>query len=201
MTRSIAGQASLAGFEPAAPTDRLFFALLPDPATAAQLAALAQQQAARHGLRGVPLEPERLHVTLCHLGDWVGLPPDVLDAATRAAAELAWAPFEVRLDQVGSFGGHRDSKPFVLKAAGGNTELRRFHAALAQHLGRHGLARAASGSLEPHVTLLYDRTMVPFEPVPPIAWRANEWVLVHSLLGRHRHLRLASWPLSAPAGG
>jgi 2'-5' RNA ligase len=33
------------------------------------------------------------------------------------------------------------------------------------------------------------------EKVAPIAWRAREFVLVHSLLGQTRHIPLARWPL------
>ena len=194
-------QATLAGFEPASPTDRLFFALFPDRASVARLAALAQEQADRHGLRGAPLPPERFHLTLFHLGDWAGLPPDVVDAACRAAAQLHATAFEVRLDEVASFASRREKKPFVLKARGGNQALRSFHAELARQLGMLGLARAASESFEPHVTLLYDRRLVPAEPVPPVAWQAGEWVLVHSLLGQGRHLRLGSWPMDGAAGG
>jgi 2'-5' RNA ligase len=201
MNEPSAGQASLAGFGSAAPTDRLFFALFPDPATAARLARLAQHQAAGHGLRGMPLAPERFHLTLFHLGDWAGLPADVVDAATRAAAQLHPPGFEVCFDEVGSFVSRRDKKPLVLKARGGNQALRGFHAELGRQLGMHGLARAASEPLEPHVTLLYDRRMVPFAPVEPVLWRACEWVLVHSLLGQTQHRRLATWPLSGVPGG
>jgi 2'-5' RNA ligase len=193
-------QAMFPGFAPEAPTDRLFFALFPDPATAARLAALAQDQAARHGLSGLPLPRERLHVTLFHLGDWSGVPPDVVDAACRAAAKLHATPFEVRLDEVASFANHGE-KPFVLKAHGGNQALRSFRAELARQLRRQGLARAAGESFEPHVTLLYDRRLVPAEPLPPVAWQAGEWVLVHSLLGQSRHLRLGTWPMHGAAGG
>lgn len=193
-------QASLFGSEPTA-TDRLFFALVPDSATAARLTALAHEQAGRHGLHGTPLPAERFHLTLFHLGDWVGLPPDVVDAACRAAARLRTMPFEVRLDETASFVNRREKKPFVLKARDGNQALRGFHAEFARQLGKQGLARAASESFEPHVTLLYDRRLVPPEPVPPVAWQAGEWVLVHSLLGQGRHLRLGNWPMTGAAGG
>lgn len=200
MNEPMAGQASLAGFGSAAPTDRLFFALFPDPATAARLAALARDQATRHGLHGVPLPAERLHVTLFHLGDWTGLPRDVVAAASRAAAQVRSAAFELCLDEVASFANRREKKPLVLKAPGGNRALRSFRAELARQLGLQGLARAAGESFEPHVTLLYDRRVVPAEPVQPVAWWAGEWVLVHSLLGQGRHLRLGSWPMAGAVG-
>lgn len=190
----MAAQSSLPGFAPPAATDRLFLAVFPDPATAARLAALAADQCARHGLRGKPLLPGRLHVTLFHLGDWAGLPPGVVDATMKAAARVRAAPFEVVFDRVASFDGRRDRLPFVLRCEGGNTALRAFRAELGGLLREAGVVPAGSG-FEPHVTLAYDARKVAAEPVAPIGWRVDEFVLVHSLLGRARHVRLGGWPL------
>ncbi len=190
----MAAQSSLPGFAPPAATDRLFLAVFPDPAPAARLAALAADQCARHGLRGKPLLPGRLHVTLFHLGDWAGLPPGVVDATMKAAARVRAAPFEVVFDRVASFDGRRDRLPFVLRCEGGNTALRAFQAELGGLLREAGVVPAGSG-FEPHVTLAYDARKVVAEPVPPIGWRVDEFVLVHSLLGRTRHIRLGGWPL------
>lgn len=179
-----------------AATDRLFLASFPDSDTAAAIAALAAAQCAAHRLHGRPLLPGRLHVTLFHLGDAVGLRQDVVDAATVAAARLKAAAFDLAFDQVGSFAGHREKKPFVLRARDGNTALRAFHAALAGQLREVGLGRFTTAAFEPHVTLAYDaRTIAPHE-VPPIAWRAREFVLVHSLLGQTRHVPLGRWTLA-----
>lgn len=189
-------QTSLPGFAPAAATDRLFLAIFPDHETAAQLAALAATQCTRHGLRGRPLEPERFHVTLFHLGDSVGLRQDVVDAASKAASRVHAASFELGFDHVASFAGRRDKLPFVLKSDGGNAALRAFHAQLAAQLREAGLASFASGHFEPHVTLAYDARMIAPATVAPIVWRAREFVLVHSLLGKTRHLSLARWALA-----
>ena len=189
-------QPGFEGFAPAVPTDRLFFALFPDAATAGRIASLAAAQCERHGLRGKPLRTDRLHVTLFHLGDRAGVPEDVVVAASRAAGTLRAAPFAPAFDMVGSFATRRAQKPFVLKAASGNETLRGFHAGLARELRQSGLAQWTRGNFEPHVTLAYDQQSVPPRPVEPIAWRACEFVLVHSLLGQTRHIRLASWSLS-----
>jgi len=186
-------QASLPGMAPAAATDRLFLAIFPDPGKAAGLATLAAAQCAIHGLRGKPVPSARLHVTLFHLGDTAGLRQDVVDAASTAASRLEMAPFDLRFDQVASFAGRRDKLPFVLRARGGNAPLRALHAALAARLGEVGLGRFAAGSFEPHVTLAYDTRMVATQDVAPITWRAREFVLVHSLLGKTRHLTLGRW--------
>jgi 2'-5' RNA ligase len=189
-------QGGFAGFEPPVPTDRLFLALFPDAATAARIAALAASERERHGLHGKPLRSDRLHVTLFHLGDWAGVPDDLVAAASRAAMALRESPFELAFDTVASFAARRAQKPFVLKAESGNQALRDFHADLARGLRRAGLAQWTRGNFEPHVTLAYDQQLVPPRSVEPIAWRAREFVLVHSLLGQTRHIRLASWSLS-----
>ena len=190
----MATQTSLPGFAPAAATDRLFLAVFPDEAAVARLGALAAEQCARHGLRGKPLLPERFHVTLLHLGDWAGLPPDVVEATMNAAARVRAAPFEVVFDRAGSFDGRRDKLPFVLRADGGNAALRAFQADLATQLREAGVTPVGS-AFEPHVTLAYDARKVAAEPVTPVGWRVEEFVLVHSLLGRTRHIRLGCWPL------
>jgi 2'-5' RNA ligase len=190
-------QASLPGFAPAAATDRLFLATFPDPETAAQLATLAALQCARHGLRDKPLLPERFHVTLFHLGDSVGLRQEVVDAATKAAARVTTVPFDVAFDRVGSFSGHRDKLPFVLRADGGNAALRAFHVELGTRLREAGVVLPASAGFEPHVTLAYDARMIALESVAPFAWRTHEFVLIHSLLGKTRHIPLGRWVLGS----
>jgi 2'-5' RNA ligase len=188
-------QTSLPGFAPTAATDRLFLAIFPDSDTAADIAALAAAQCAAHGLRGRPLSPGRFHVTLFHLGDTVGLRQDVVDAATVAASRLKAAPFDLAFDLVGSFAGRARAVPFVLRARDGNTALRAFHAALSVQLREVGLGKFTTAAFEPHVTLAYDVRMIAPHEVAPIAWRAHEFVLVHSLLGKTQHVVLDRWPL------
>ena len=189
-------QVSLPGFGPAVDTDRLFLAIFPDPGTAAQLATLAAAQCAAHGLRGKPVQPGRLHVTLFHLGDTVGLRQEVVEAASAAASRVEMRAFELALDQVGSFSGRRDKLPFVLRARNGNAPLRALHAALAVELGEVGLGRFTATQFEPHVTLAYDVRAVAMQDVAPIAWQTREFVLVHSLLGQTRHVPLGQWALA-----
>lgn len=191
----MASQASFPGFAPVVATDRLFLAVFPDRETAAQLAALAAAQCARHGLRGKPLLTERFHVTLFHLGDSAGLRQDVVDAATRAAARMVAIPFEVAFDRVASFGGRRDKLPFVLRAEGGNAALRAFHADLGAQLRAAGVGQVTAAGFEPHVTMAYDARLVAPEAVVPVSWRVDEFVLVHSLLGKTRHIPLGRWSL------
>ncbi len=189
-------QAGFDTFAPPVPTDRLFLALFPDAESAARISAFAAEQCRSRGLHGKPLRSDRLHVTLFHLGDWAGVPDDLVAAAKGAADSLREAQFELAFDTVASFAVRRPQKPFVLKSSSANEALRGFHARLAQGLRQAGLAQWTRGSFEPHVTLAYDPQLVPPQPVETVGWRTREFVLVHSLLGQTVHMPLARWTLA-----
>jgi 2'-5' RNA ligase len=59
---------------------------------------------------------------------------------------------------------------------------------------------ALDRSFSPHVTLLYRKGRAFVRPVKPIAWRAAEFVLIHSEIGRTRYRELGRWPLVAVQG-
>jgi 2'-5' RNA ligase len=191
----MSAQASLFDFATPDPTDRLFLALFPDERTAARLRRLAEEVSARHGLRGNLIDAERLHITLFHIGDWVGLPPDTLKAALAASANLRAAPVEICLDQIASFTPQRSRPPLVLKASSGNTALRELRAALGRELTRAGLGRSVANAFEPHVTLSYPTQSIEPEAVELVRWNAAEFVLVHSLLGKTTYIPLDRWAL------
>ncbi|MEV8643528.1 hypothetical protein AB0V79_06295 [Mesorhizobium ciceri] len=60
---------------------------------------------------------------------------------------------------------------------------------------REGLK--ASDGFVPHLTLAYDRKLVPKQPMGPISFVAREFVLVHSLRGLKKYVFPEYWPLSA----
>src|SRR5690349_19996577 len=85
-------------------TDRLFLAVLPDHAARQRLSGLGQTLQREHRLQGRSLRPEHLHITLHHLGDYLNIPQNVVDSASRAVASLVSAPpFAVSLDRVVTF--------------------------------------------------------------------------------------------------
>jgi 2'-5' RNA ligase len=178
------------------PTDRLFFAVFPDDTAAGQIAAAASGLRDENRLRGRPLETGRFHVTLHHVDDYLGLPPDVVDAVSAAAETVRSAPFEVEFDYAASFSGRPGNRPFVLRGGAGLDALKAFRGKLAEALVRTGVGRKPSAQFVPHVTLLYDHLAIQQRPVEPIRWIVREFVLVHSLLGRTRHIPLARWPLN-----
>lgn len=175
-------------------TDRLFFAIFPDPATATQIARQADALRAAHRLDGRPLAPERFHITLHHLGDHAGVRRDIVAMASDAAGAMATSPFEVVFDRAASFhnGGNN---PFVLQGGEGLEALKAFQRELGLAMARAGLGKLVDRSFTPHVTMLYDRRLVAEQALSPIRWTVGDFTLVHSLLGRTEHIPLARWAL------
>jgi 2'-5' RNA ligase len=175
-------------------TDRLFFAIFPDPATAAEIARQADTLRAAHQLGGRPLAPERFHITLHHLGDHAGVRRDIVAMANEAAEAMTTAPFEVAFDRAASFhnGGNN---PFVLQGGEGLEALKGFQRDLGLTMARAGLGKLVDKSFTPHVTMLYDRRLVPDQAVAPIRWTVGGFTLIHSLLGRTEHVILGNWAL------
>jgi 2'-5' RNA ligase len=191
-------QLSFPGFEtqpPAPPTDRLFLGAFLDLDAAERAAGLARSLREELGLRGRPLPPERLHVTLHHIDDYAGLPPRVVAAICDAAATVRMDPFEVEFDRVASFTGKRRNLPFVLRGDQGLGDLLKFRRILGEAIIRARVGRPVASQFTPHVTLLYDDIRVEERAVAPIRWTVREFILVHSLLGQTRHIPLARWTL------
>jgi 2'-5' RNA ligase len=186
---------SLGGFAEAVPTDRLFFAIYPDDAAGKAIARLAGDIGEQYRLRGKPLPTERLHITLHHLGDYAGLPAKLVEDAQCAAGRVIAAPFAVAFDRVASFAKRADTKPCVLLGTQEDTPLQQLRKQLGLCLIQAGLGKQVTRDFTPHVTLRYERVLLPEETVAPIAWTVREFVLVHSLLGQTKHVILQRWPL------
>jgi 2'-5' RNA ligase len=177
-------------------TDRLFFGLFPDAATAARIAAVGEDLRRKHGLKRPVHALDRLHVTLFHLGDFPGLPGDLVRKAMAAAAGMRTAPFDVTFDHATSFSGRPGNRPFILKGSDdGLAGLQAYRQALGVALAGQGVRTAPA--FTPHVTLLYDDPIIEPDPVAPVSWTVKELVLVRSHLGKSLHEPLGRWPLSA----
>jgi 2'-5' RNA ligase len=175
--------------------ERVFFAALPDAATALGIRALAEERTRAHGFTGTLILPGHLHVTLFHLGDWPAFPDEIVRLARGAAAEVACAPFAVALERVESFRNSTGVFPYVLTTKD-DAAWRPLHSALGKALARAGLGGATRSEFKPHVTLLRDGLRAKPETLAAaVTWTVRDFVLVHSLLGRTTHIHLGRWKL------
>jgi 2'-5' RNA ligase len=184
----------------AQPTDRIFFALRPDAETADAIAALALQVRAALGLHGRPLKTAHFHITLHHLGDYAGLPNEVIDRARHCAEAIEQPLFELVFDELMSFTRKTRNKPLVLVGGDGVEPVKGFRRQLGAALKAAGFK--VDANFTPHLTLLYDDQTVARQSIEgvaplasPVRWTAAEFVLVDSLIGHTHHLELARWPL------
>jgi RNA 2',3'-cyclic 3'-phosphodiesterase len=173
--------------------ERIFFACLPDAATAARIHARARSFQSELGFTGTLILPEHLHVTLFHLGDWAALPDEIVRIAKDAAAQVRADAFEVAFARAESFRNSTGVYPFVL--TGDIAPWRALHQALGDALKKSGLGGATQGEFKPHITLVYDRLRVKPRAIDAIAWTVRDVVLVHSRLGKTEHHHLGSWAL------
>lgn len=176
--------------------ERIFFASLPDSATATRIHALAEEQKQRQAFAGTLILPEHLHVTLFHLGDWIKLPAEVIALAVAAAERVEAQPFEVSFTRVESFRNRTGIFPFALTGAA--EPWRALRGALGTALKQAGLGGAVHeiDDFKPHVTLLRDEQRAKAVAVTPITWRVSDFVLIHSVLGKTTHIHLGRWPLT-----
>ena len=186
---------SFGGFAPPTPTDRLFFAIFPDAPAREAIAQLAQAIGEQHGLRGNSVRSDRLHVTLHHLGDYAELPARLVEEAISAGGRVIAAPFNVEFDHVASFATRAEKKPLVLLGKEGDSPLQRVRKRLGTALIEAGQGKHVTRDFTPHVTLRYERVLLPAQDVAPIAWTVREFALVHSLLGKTEHRILQQWKL------
>ncbi|WP_189644633.1 RNA 2',3'-cyclic phosphodiesterase [Luteimonas gilva] len=191
---SQSGQLGL-GFGDTKPSDRLFFALFPDAAAVAKIEELVDRLRREHGLRAKALRADHFHVTLHFLGDY---PQDlwrpIAERAAQAASKVRTSPFDVRFDHVSSFASRRQDAPLVLRTEAGEA-LRELHATLGEALRGLGSVVRVSHGFEPHLTLMYDERSLAPRPINPISWRADEFVLVRSPIGKGEYEPLGRWPL------
>jgi 2'-5' RNA ligase len=170
--------------------DGLFFSIFPDLAAAVRIANTAEHFRRAYALNGAPLLTDRFHVTVYGLGNYDGLPRSVVAKAIEAGAAITAVPFGVVFDRVTSFAG---SDALVLCGGDGVDGLLMFHQSLAIAMRKSGLY--TSLQFTPHITLLYDGRRIEEQFIEPIRWTVREFVLVHSLHGRTKHIPLERWPL------
>jgi 2'-5' RNA ligase len=174
----------------------IFFAIRPDPATAEQICRLAAELRRSHGLTGLPVAAERLHISLNFVDNLATLDAGLIDRARAAAARVVMPPFVVALDRVGSW-GRGAFKPVVLAAEDGVIGADLLHGKIHSALVSAGLGPRAEPVIAPHMTLLRDAAQLPMAFIDPLSWRVETFVLLDSVRGEGRHEVLGCWPLAS----
>ena len=172
------------------PTDRLFFAVLPDEKAVEAICNARRKLCEKTGLSGTEVLPEHLHVTLWHVSDDI-VPPTSgdIDALVKRASAVEAPPFQIIFKRAKSL----SRGAFVLYGGKGSADLEALSTRLRDVLIRPGAEKKRP--FMPHMTLLRSETILPPCGIKPIAWTAREIVLVHSLLGKAIHHHVGRLPL------
>ncbi|MCA8236851.1 2'-5' RNA ligase family protein [Burkholderia cenocepacia] len=187
-------QLTLPGFDapPPAPVHRFFFAVMPDTATAARIACMAESMRLK---KESVLRTESLHITLGSLGDFAYVPGATLARARAVADRLHARSFSVRFDKIMSFNGRPNHQPLVLTGRNGLEDLIEFQRQLRRALKREAGLSILPAGFTPHVTLLYGAQRPDEYRIEPITWTVFEFVLIDSWLGKSHYDVLGRWPL------
>ena len=181
---------------PARP-ERLFFGLFPGTETSLHAERSGWRFICNNHLGGKRLEPERLHVSLHHVGDYKRLRTSLIYAARRAGKAVSMSPFEVTFHFIASFegapatDGRPPNRPLVLLGEGDG--LLALHKILGAAMEKNGL-RAAEHFV-PHMTLAYGPRAALVQAIEPIRFVADELVLIHSRLRLTQYEIVDRWPL------
>ncbi|WP_375394168.1 2'-5' RNA ligase family protein [uncultured Sphingomonas sp.] len=170
---------------------RLFFAIRPPLRLARRIA----NAASWFDARGQALAAERLHVTIDIIDDHADLPRGLVDTLMAAGNAVAAVPFDMAFDlAVGS------PKSVALRPGRRNPGVEALRQRITAARERVGVVPRRDYRFGTHMTLGY-RQGAPFtQGIAPLGWTAQEFVLIHSHVGRTRHDVLARWPLK-PAPG
>jgi len=93
---------SFGGIFASQPRHRLFLGIWTDAYAAESLTRLIEQLRDRGIMPERPVDTNRLHLTLHHLGDLIDqVPPSLLPGARAAAATVRMQPFDIVFDRIG----------------------------------------------------------------------------------------------------
>ncbi len=173
------------------PGNRLFYALRPSP-LARNLIGVQRDQL---GLAETIVENDRLHITLGITEDFARRPYTEAKALIEIGEAISAAPVPVRLDRVSG-----SNETIALRPSRQIPALAELGRKLRGALAIAGLLRGG-WDFHPHVTLLYRKGRPFTRTIEPIGWDATDFVLIHSILGEHRHIELGRWPLVDRQGG
>jgi 2'-5' RNA ligase len=110
-------------------------------------------------------------------------------AAQRAGGRIETPPFGVQFDRTNEHGALEPAiRPRAL------SRLQRELGLAMEAEGIGALARSSSG-FSPHVSLWYNGKPIAKQPVDPVRWTVDEFLLIDSLVGQSTHVVIRRWPL------
>lgn len=181
----------------------VFFAIRAEPdGTAIRTVAVGSMLKRQFDLQGKLRPASLLHVSLYGVGRYGDMPSGFIQATiARASLIENLAPFALSFDRAMSF-KNNDKPPVVLCCGEGIHAVMGLRRALGNAFEEDEAVTASRVSFTPHVTLLYDRKMIPETALDePLHWAVRKVWLVHSLVGRGRYQALADWTLHGSDGG
>lgn len=170
----------------------LFYGTLVEKPTNELLAHRGEIYSRQYGLLDVWLTPaNQMHITLISLGD--GRSQYVIDTACRIGSLIQAKPFDVCFDRLSAFGGGA----LVLRGSDHAPGLQDFWRKLSAVVHDSPLQPFVTNSLEPHVTLLRDRSdesKIQEQQIEPVRWTVRNFALIRSHKGEYKFL--GTWQLN-----
>jgi len=179
--------------ETPAGTLRLFFALWPSDEVREQMAAqrdrMLQDYGGSHGV-----STQRFHMTLLFLADF---PEELLSLLMACGDDIRVAPFDLSLNARSHF---KQNKVAYLGNEPQTPSLFRLQERLNKRVAKIFGVVPVRNEFNPHVTAVRGCRYFPSpRPVnPPISWRVDNFVLIHSIIGMGKETHydvLKTWHL------
>jgi 2'-5' RNA ligase len=166
------------------PLNRLFFAVTPSKSAGARIAWIRDRQAIES-----EVADERLHATMGITRDFEDFPDALATQMAAIGDAVAAAPADIVLDRLSG-----STRSLALRPAHVLKGLADLAGQLQRPMARADMLRP-EWRYDFHVTLGYRDGPVFTRPVDPIGWHCSEFVLIHSIAGRTKHIVLRRWPL------
>lgn len=172
---------------------RIFFAILPDGVAAMRIDVRAQTLCRDNRITAQPLGPARYHVSLWGLEAPAWAEATAIAIMRQMAEPISAPSFAVQFDEAVSFSPKARSHPLVLISRDTLPALNDLRSALDQAMNAAGFTGPAS--YNPHVTMLYSQRQVAPITIPPVSWRAHDFVLLRLSQDKSRYDCFGRWPL------
>ena len=190
-------QPGLLGIEPPSDgkTRHLFFALIPDESVTAQIELAVANIAKSNAAFGNAIKPHRQHMTLVYIDTFEIFPENAIRKATAAGDRIVVDPFDLTLDNAGSFPG--GDIPWWIGCAHAPANLAMLHNKLLEglHFARQKFRSAKA--FVPHVSISRrNADFLQAVSISAIHWHIREFCLIESIVNELGYNVLKKWTLA-----